>query len=90
MATITRSDFANRLRERFGLTSADSYKLVDIIFEEIIKKTGRKNIDKLMLLACLINSKSPILWKIKFNIIPSFNNPKSFKVILSRNQDILI
>ena len=35
MATITRSDFADRLRERFGLTSADSYKLVDIIFEEI-------------------------------------------------------
>lgn len=35
MATITRSDFAERLRERFGLTSADSYKLVDIIFEEI-------------------------------------------------------
>ncbi len=35
MATITRSDFANRLRERFGLTTADSYKLVDIVFEEI-------------------------------------------------------
>ena len=35
MATITRSDFADRLRERFGLTSADSYKLIDIIFEEI-------------------------------------------------------
>lgn len=32
---MTRSDFADRLRERFGLTSADSYKLVDIIFEEI-------------------------------------------------------
>lgn len=35
MATITRSDLANRLRERFGLTTADSYKLVDIVFEEI-------------------------------------------------------
>lgn len=35
MATVTRSDFADRLRERFGLTSADSYKLVDIVFEEI-------------------------------------------------------
>ena len=35
MATITRSDFANRLRERFGLTSADAYKLVDVIFDEI-------------------------------------------------------
>lgn len=35
MATITRSDFANRLRERFGLTTADSYKMVDIVFDEI-------------------------------------------------------
>ncbi len=35
MATITRSDLANRLRERFGLTTADSYKLVDIVFDEI-------------------------------------------------------
>lgn len=35
MATITRSDFANRLRERFGLTTADAYKLVDVIFDEI-------------------------------------------------------
>ena len=35
MATITRIDFANNLRARFGLTSADAYKLVDIIFGEI-------------------------------------------------------
>lgn len=35
MATITRNDFANRLRERFGLTTTDSFKLVDIIFDEI-------------------------------------------------------
>lgn len=35
MATITRNDFANRLRERYGLTTADAYKLVDIVFEEI-------------------------------------------------------
>ncbi len=35
MATITRSDFANRLRERFGLTTSDAYKLVDIVFDEI-------------------------------------------------------
>lgn len=35
MATITRNDFANRLRERFGLTTTDAYKLVDVIFEEI-------------------------------------------------------
>lgn len=35
MKTITRSDFASRLRERFGLTTADAYKLVDVIFDEI-------------------------------------------------------
>ena len=35
MATITRSDFANRLRERFGLTTSDALKLVDIVFDEI-------------------------------------------------------
>ena len=35
MATITRIDFANKLRERFGLTSTDAYKLVDLIFDEI-------------------------------------------------------
>lgn len=35
MATITRVDLANVLRNRFGLTSADSYKLIDIIFDEI-------------------------------------------------------
>jgi integration host factor subunit alpha len=35
MATITRTDFANRLRERFGLTTADAAKLVDVIFDEI-------------------------------------------------------
>ncbi len=35
MATITRSDFAARLREKFGLTTADAYKLVDVVFDEI-------------------------------------------------------
>ncbi len=35
MATITRNDFAERLRARFGLTSADAYKLVDVVFDEI-------------------------------------------------------
>ena len=35
MATITRIDFANKLREKFGLTTTDSYKLVDLIFTEI-------------------------------------------------------
>jgi len=35
MATITRIDLANTLRDRFGLTSADSYKMIDIIFDEI-------------------------------------------------------
>lgn len=35
MATVTRIDFANRLRERFGLTTTDAYKMVDLIFDEI-------------------------------------------------------
>lgn len=35
MATITRIELANALRNRFGLTSADSYKMIDIIFDEI-------------------------------------------------------
>ncbi len=35
MATVTRSDLADKLREKFGLTSGDAYKLVDVIFEEI-------------------------------------------------------
>ncbi len=35
MATITRSDFAARLRQKFGITTADAYKLIDVIFDEI-------------------------------------------------------
>ncbi|MCM1293987.1 MAG: integration host factor subunit alpha [Muribaculaceae bacterium] len=35
MKTITRNDLANCLRERFGFTTADAYKLVDVIFDEI-------------------------------------------------------
>jgi integration host factor subunit alpha len=35
MATVTRIDFANKLREKYGLTATDSYKLVDLIFSEI-------------------------------------------------------
>ena len=35
MATITRIDFANRLRERFGLTTTDATKLVDVVFDEM-------------------------------------------------------
>ena len=35
MATITRLDLANALKNRFGLTVTDSYKMVDIIFDEI-------------------------------------------------------
>ncbi len=35
MATITRNDFANRLREKFGLTTAYAYKMVDVVFDEI-------------------------------------------------------
>lgn len=35
MMTTTRMDLANVLRNRFGLTAADSYKMIDIIFDEI-------------------------------------------------------
>ena len=35
MATITRSDLALKLRDKFGFTAAQSNKLVDLIFEEI-------------------------------------------------------
>ena len=35
MATITRIDLAKTLRDRFGLTAADSYRMIDIIFDEI-------------------------------------------------------
>ena len=35
MATITRIDLSKTLRDRFGLTSADSYRMIDIIFDEI-------------------------------------------------------
>ncbi|MBR3148359.1 MAG: integration host factor subunit alpha [Alphaproteobacteria bacterium] len=35
MATITRIDLANALRNRFGLTATDSYRMIDIIFSEI-------------------------------------------------------
>ena len=35
MATITRNDLASNLRDRFGLTATDAYKMIDIIFQEI-------------------------------------------------------
>ena len=35
MTTVTRIDLANILRNRFGLTAADSYRMIDIIFDEI-------------------------------------------------------
>lgn len=35
MATITRIDLANTLRDHFGLTAAESYRMIDIIFDEI-------------------------------------------------------
>ena len=35
MATVTRVDFANKLREKFGLTTTDATKLVDVVFDEI-------------------------------------------------------
>ena len=35
MATITRNDLANKLRDKFGFTAAQSGKLVDLVFDEI-------------------------------------------------------
>lgn len=35
MATITRNDLAQSLRDNFGLTAADAYKMIDVIFDEI-------------------------------------------------------
>lgn len=35
MATLTRNDLAYALRDRFGLTATDAYKMIDIIFDEI-------------------------------------------------------
>ena len=35
MASVTRTDLSDALKNRFGLTSVDSYKMVDIIFDEI-------------------------------------------------------
>ena len=35
MKTVTRIDLSNTIRDRFGLTNADSYKMIDVIFDEI-------------------------------------------------------
>ena len=35
MATITRLDLADTLKNRFGLTATDAYKMIDVIFDEI-------------------------------------------------------
>ena len=35
MATITRNDLAQTLRDNFGLTATDAYRMIDIIFDEI-------------------------------------------------------
>ena len=35
MATITRSDLAMNLRDKFGFTASQSARLVDLIFDEI-------------------------------------------------------
>jgi integration host factor subunit alpha len=41
MATITRADLADKLRAEFGLTAADSYKLIDLVFEEVSESLVR-------------------------------------------------
>jgi len=35
MATITRNDLAIKLRDKFGFTTAQAGKLIDLIFDEI-------------------------------------------------------
>ena len=47
MATITRSDFANSLRERFGLTTADAYKMIHVVFDEIRDALVNARLEKL-------------------------------------------
>jgi integration host factor subunit alpha len=41
MKTITRINFADNLRARFGLTAADAYKMVDLVFDEIAESLVR-------------------------------------------------
>jgi integration host factor subunit alpha len=41
MATMTRADFAENIRRAFGLTLADSYKLIDVFFSEISESLVR-------------------------------------------------
>ena len=41
MATITRNDFAESLRNDSGLTMSQAYKLVDLVFSEIAESLVR-------------------------------------------------
>jgi len=41
MATITRADLAETIRQSAGLSAAESYKLVDIFFSEIAESLIR-------------------------------------------------
>ncbi len=41
MATITRNDFAESLRQSSGLTMSQAYKLVDLVFSEIAESLIR-------------------------------------------------
>jgi integration host factor subunit alpha len=41
MATITRADFAETIRQTAGLSAAESYKLVDLFFTEISESLVR-------------------------------------------------
>lgn len=41
MKTITRDDFANNMRTRFGLTAADANKMVSLVFNEIAESLIR-------------------------------------------------
>lgn len=93
MATITRIDLANSLKNRFGLTSVDSYKMVDIIFDEIeqsltngedVKISGFGTFKILSKSARLgRNPKTGIPAVISARRVPSFRPSVEFRKIVS-------
>jgi len=41
MSTIKRTDLANVIHDRFGITASDAYKIVDLFFSEIAESLIR-------------------------------------------------
>ena len=58
MATITRNDLAMRLRDKFGLTATDAYKMIDIIFDEIGESLTNGEDVKFSGVGCAISTSS--------------------------------